>query len=282
VAAVTSAVWNLLLKQARDATAASAVAVAAAAVLFAPALAFGHLPAAAGPYLAGSAVLELTYFCLLSAAYRTAELSLVFPLARGAAPVVVLVLSGTLLGARAGGWEAVGVLLVAVGAAAVRGARAGGPAVGPRPRTRRPGRLSGAALALPIACCVAGYTLVDQHGVRLASPPAYFEVVLLCIAPPYLAVAAATRGLAALRAELRPAAAVRTVALGVLMAGGYLLVLESLRLAAAAPVAAVRESSVVIGTGLAAGVLRERVGPSRWAGALLVAGGVAVLALAGP
>jgi drug/metabolite transporter (DMT)-like permease len=70
-----------------------------------------------------------------------------------------------------------------------------------------------------------------------------------------------------------------TVLVGAASAGAYLLVLLALRLASAPAVAAVRETSVVIATALAAVVLRERVGPARFAGAALVAGGVALLAL---
>jgi uncharacterized membrane protein len=69
------------------------------------------------------------------------------------------------------------------------------------------------------------------------------------------------------------------VGIGAASAGAYLLVLLALRLASAPAVAAVRETSVVIATVLAALVLRERVSAVRVAGAVLVAAGVAVLAL---
>jgi drug/metabolite transporter (DMT)-like permease len=85
---------------------------------------------------------------------------------------------------------------------------------------------------------------------------------------------ARVRGRQALRRHIRP----RTAVIGIGVIGGYDLALFALRLASAAPVAAVRESSVVIGTGLAALVLRERVGWLRFGGACLVAAGVAVLA----
>ena len=62
------------------------------------------------------------------------------------------------------------------------------------------------------------------------------------------------------------------------MVGAYALVLAALRLAAAAAVAAVRESSIVLAVGLAALALREPVGPRRLAGAAVVSGGVALLA----
>lgn len=232
-------------------------------ILFSPSLAFGHIPLAAWPYIGASAALELTYFALLARAYRRAELSLVFPLARGLAPVLVLLIGLVALHDRASAGELAGVLLVAVGATAVRG-------------IRMRGGFADTGAALLIAVCIAGYTLVDKHGVSLASPAAYLEVVMLLLVLPYLALVARARGLEPLRRELRP----RTAIIGICVIGGYVLVLYGLRLAAAAPVAAVRESSVVIGTALAAIVLRERVGPARFCGACLVAAGVTVLAFA--
>jgi drug/metabolite transporter (DMT)-like permease len=263
LSAVSSAVWNLLVKQSRDTEAVTAVALAIGVILFSPALAFGHIPLAAWPYLVASAALEFIYFTLLAAAYRRAELSLVFPLARGMAPVLVLLIGLVALHDRASAGELAGVLLVAVGATAVRG-------------IRLTGGFADTGMALLIAVCIAGYTLVDKHGVALASPAAYLEVVMALLVLPYLALVARSRGLQPLRRELRP----RTAVIGIGIIGGYALVLYGLRLAAAAPVAAVRESSVVIGTALAAIVLRERVGPARFCGACLVAAGVTVLAFA--
>jgi drug/metabolite transporter (DMT)-like permease len=263
LSAVSSAVWNLLVKQSRDTEAVTAVALAIGVILFSPALAFGHIPLAAWPYLVASAALEFIYFTLLAAAYRRAELSLVFPLARGLAPVLVLLIGLVALHDRASAGELAGVLLVAVGATAVRGIRLAGG-------------FADTGIALLIAVCIAGYTLVDKRGVALASPAAYLEVVMALLVLPYLALVARSRGLRPLRRELRP----RTAIIGIGIIGGYALVLYGLRLAAAAPVAAVRESSVVIGTALAAIVLRERVGPARFCGACLVAAGVTVLAFA--
>jgi drug/metabolite transporter (DMT)-like permease len=85
----------------------------------------------------------------------------------------------------------------------------------------------------------------------------------------------ARRGRPALRAELNPA----SVVAGLLILSPYLLFLLALDLAPAAPVAAVRETSIVIATALGALVLKERVSPARWAGAFLVAVGVALVAV---
>jgi drug/metabolite transporter (DMT)-like permease len=69
------------------------------------------------------------------------------------------------------------------------------------------------------------------------------------------------------------------VAAGGAAFGAYTLVLVALKLAPAAAVAAVRESSVVIAAFLARGLLKEPVGPGRMAGAAAVAAGIALIAL---
>jgi uncharacterized membrane protein len=160
MSAVSSAVWNLLVKQADDTQAATAVAIVLGVIVFAPSLAFGRIPAAAWPFIAASAVLQLSYFALLAAAYQRAELSLIFPLARGLAPVLVLLIGLLALHVRASTGELAGVLLVAAGAVAVRG-------------IRRAGGFADTGVAVAIAVCIACYTLIDKHGVSLASPAAY-------------------------------------------------------------------------------------------------------------
>jgi drug/metabolite transporter (DMT)-like permease len=88
-------------------------------------------------------------------------------------------------------------------------------------------------------------------------------------------VVALRRGVRAIRGELT----VPTVGASVAAFGAYALVLAALRLAPAPEVAAVRESSIVIAALLAAVFLRERVSLKRLAGAVVVAGGVALIAL---
>jgi drug/metabolite transporter (DMT)-like permease len=256
-AAVLHAFWNLLLAGSRDTQATTVLVLGLSVVAAAPvaALTWDVEPAAL-PYLGASAALELVYFGLLAAAYARAELSVVYPLARGGAPVFVL-LGGIALGAVPTGAEIVGVLLVAAGVVLVRGLR-GGDRVG-------------TAFGLAIALCIAGYTLVDNAGIEHADPIAYLELVLI----PVAIAGAVAVGPARLRAAYRPAL------LPAALAGfaAYALVLAALKLAPAAPVAAVRETSVVIAVALAGVVLHERVGRGRLAGAIIVVAGVVLLAL---
>lgn len=262
-AAALHAVWNLLIARARDPEAATAVALVAAAIAFAPVAALTwDVDAGAWPYIVASATLELAYFALLAAAYRRSELGLVYPLARGLAPVFVLVAAAVVLGTDPSFGEVVGVAAITIGVFLVRW-------IG-RTADRR-----GTLFAAVIAGCIAAYTLVDKEGMQHAAPLPYLELVLAGPALVYAAGLASVRGRPAVRAEL----GVPAIAAGLAMFGAYAFVLAALDRAAAAPVAAVRETSVVLATVLAARVLHERVTPTRLAGSIVVAGGVAVLAL---
>jgi drug/metabolite transporter (DMT)-like permease len=129
-----------------------------------------------------------------------------------------------------------------------------------------------------IAAVIASYTLVDKRGLDYATPIAYLEVSMIAPAVLYAAWVARMRGGAvALRSELNRS----SVVAGIATFTAYALVLAALERASAASVAAVRETSVVIATLLAAVVLKEQVTPVRLTGAILVASGVALLAAGG-
>lgn len=256
-AAALHALWNLLLARQRDVEATTAVAFLVFAVaLVVPALATWRVDGSAWPYIAGSAALELAYLALLAAAYRHYELSLVYPLARGLAPVLALAVVVAATAARPSAGEIAGVVVVAAGILLVRG-------------LRRSGR--GVPLAVTIAATIAGYTVVDRYGIRHANAAPY---LLLVMAGPAL-VYPLLVGRARVRAAVQPVAAV----IGVASAATYLLVLLALRLASAPSVSAVRETSVVIAVVLARTFLGEAVGGRRVAGAVLVVAGIALLAL---
>ena len=254
-AACVHAVWNVLLARSPDVERVTAAALPVGLVVFAPAaIVWWRVQGAAVPFLVGSSALELAYFAL----------SLVYPLTRGLAPVLVLAASVAFLGTGASAGEVVGVVLVACGIVLVRGFRGG---------LRNPVELG---LTVAIACCIAGYTLVDRYGVKHANPLAYVELVL--VGPAVVYPALARRRRLAVAGPRSRVGLLSAVAAGAGMVGAYALVLAALRLASAAAVAAVRESSIVLAVGLAALALREPVGPRRLAGAAVVSGGVALLA----
>ncbi len=262
-AAVVHAGWNLLLSGEDDTYSATAAAIAMGTVAFAPvAVLSWRMDAAALPYVAGSSALEGLYLVLLATGYSVAAMGFVYPIARGSAPVLVLAVSVIALGASVSALGVAGVLLVALGIVLVRGLRTSGH--------RRD-----LALALGVGGCIAGYTLIDKHGVAHADPVAYLELVFGVTASVYVAGAWRARG----RAALLGAVSIRTLLAGLGFFGSYALILVALRLAPAASVAAVRESSVVIAAGALALGGRERVTAERLAGAVAVVSGIALIAL---
>jgi drug/metabolite transporter (DMT)-like permease len=260
-AAVLHALWNVLLARTRDPQAATAAAFCLAVAIWAPvAAARWRVEAGAWKYVAASAGFELAYVLLLGAAYAHAPLSVFYPIARGLAPVLVLVVAAVALGASTSWRQAVGVCAVGAGILLVRG--------------RRPDR-AGTVFGLTIAATIAGYTLVDNTGVTLADPLAYLEAVMVGPALLSAAVVGFRAGPAALRAGFRR----ETLLIAPLTLAPYALTLYALRLAPAAPVAAVRETSVLFAVVLAAAMLHERVTGRRTAGAAAVVAGVVLLAV---
>jgi drug/metabolite transporter (DMT)-like permease len=262
--AALHALWNALVAGARDTHVTTAVALTAGALLFAiPAALTWDVDSQAWPYIAASGALELLYFVLLAAAYSRADYTFVYPIARGVAPVLVLVISVLFLDAEVGLSAALGVLAVTGGVLLVRGVRAS------RAHT------AALAFALGVGACIAGYTLVDDHGVRHAAAIPYFECILVLVAIPYVSTIAVKRGMAPMRAAIDR----RSLPAGGAMVAAYVLVLAALERAEAAPVAALRETSVVMAAAGAAIAGRERVPAARIAGAAIVVAGIAAIAL---
>jgi drug/metabolite transporter (DMT)-like permease len=253
-AAFLHAGWNVLLAGARDTRSSTAgLLIWGVALLAVPALVTGGVSADAVPYIAASAVLELAYFVLLARAYDGGEVSVVYPVARGSAPVVVLVFSAIALKEGVAAGAVAGILCIAGGVLLVG--------------FRRLSALRDVWFGLAIGAVIASYTLVDSEGVERADPIAYLALVVAPCALVYPLVARA-----------RPDLGLRTAATAAATFGAFLMVLAAFRLAPAAPVAAVRESSVVIAALLAAVVLHERVDRGRLAGAVAVVVGVALIA----
>ncbi|HYR50210.1 MAG TPA: hypothetical protein VES90_08510 [Candidatus Eisenbacteria bacterium] len=272
--------WNVLIKVSGDPMATFRSATIAAALIVTPPTAVvwllagrPGLSAAAAGWCLLSVTLELAYLWLLSTAYRRGELSAVYPIARGSAPLLAVGAGLGLLHERLSGVQLTGVALLLLGILTVTFSQASGRATIP---------------ALLTGVSIAAYTAVDRIGVRLSTPWLYgwLLVVLLAVSVPvsmWLADRlAATRGAVAAAAGAPPTAPGlgQAVVIGLFMWVGYLLVLWALSLAPISVVAPVRETAVV---GVAVwGVwrLRETRGAAmKLSGALATLVGVALLAL---
>ena len=260
-AAVLHAFWNLVIAGSKDTQATTALAIGVGVLVVLPfALLRWDVKPEVWPFVIASSVLELAYFWLLTTAYDRAEMSLTYPIARGAAPVIVLLVAVLFLSVPTSIVQASGIGLVAVGVVLVRGLRGGA-------------KWSDVALALVIGSIIAGYSLVDNQGVRYADPIAYIALILIGPAIVGLVYIASRGGVE----RLRRAASWRSVAGGVGTMAAYTLVLFAFRLASAPSVAAVREVGVVFATIGGAVFLKERVSPSRLIGSVVVAVGIALV-----
>jgi uncharacterized membrane protein len=261
-AAFLHAGWNVLLAGSRDTARATGGLLVWGVVLLAPfALLFGDVSASALPFVAASAALELAYFWLLARAYRDGSVSVVYPVARGVAPALVLVVAVLGLGKGVGWLAAVGVLAVSAGVLlVVRADFTANSAV-------KSAQMRDLGFGLAIAAAIAAYTLVDAEGVEHADPLAYLALVIAPCALLFPAVV-----------DTRPALNARSALTAAATLGAYLMVLAALRLAPAAPVAATRESSIVIAALLAAAFLHERLTAQKLIGAVTVAAGVVAIA----
>ena len=222
----------------------------------------GGVSSEAVPFIAASACLELIYFVLLARAYDGGEVSVIYPIARGSAPVVVLVFGAVALSENVPLGAAVGVLAIAAGVLLV-----GLVDLRTRAGTQIDSPLRDVWFGLAIGLVIASYTLVDSEAVEHADPIAYLALVIAPCALVYPFVA-----------RMRPDLSPRTALTAAATFGAFLMVLAAFRLAPAAPVAAVRESSVVIATLFAAVFLHEAVSAWRIAGAGCVVAGVAAIA----
>jgi uncharacterized membrane protein len=256
---VLHAAWNLLLGRARDVQAAAAATFLLSFAIAAPfAVVWWHADLSVWPYALASGFFEAVYVVALAYAYRTGEVSFVYPLTRGLAPVLTLLVAVAFLGHGATAGEAAGVVLVGLGVVLVRGPGGAGD-------TR------GLLLVATIAAAIAAYTLVDKVGIHRAGALTYFVLVL---AGPNL-VYPALVGFGAMRREL----GVGVGAAAAANLGSFVLGLLALRRGGAAPVLAVRSTSIVFATFLAGRVLAEEVAVGRLIGSLLVFGGVVLLAV---
>jgi drug/metabolite transporter (DMT)-like permease len=280
-AALIHAGWNLLAKKAPDPAAFLFLATAAAALMGLPLAAFGvatgQVPAAAWAAIGASAVAEALYVRLLAAGYRRGDLSVVYPVARGSAPLLVALLAGPLLGEWLAPLGAAAVGLIGGGIALIAGGGLG------RQADRRRA-WAGVLLGVLVGACATAYSLIDRVGVALVPPFVYLPLhttgAALLLAPGWLRCAERRR-------RLREAcgagpAALRVALVGAGMFGAYGLVLTAMRLAPVAYVVAGREIAIVFGAVLGAVVLREPVTPLRAAGAVVITAGVALLALGRP
>jgi len=244
--------WNALVKSGSDRFLDTVLVVTGAAIVAALILPFLPLPASrCHPYLVASMLIHIAYYTLLAMAYHRGDLSLVYPLMRGTVPAITAVTAAILLGEWPGwgGWLGVflisgGVLLLAADSHRTAGSRR-----------------SAILVALLNAGLVVVFTVVDGVGARRSGNAfSYTGWMLFFTGLILFGIALGTRRRTLIRHGLR------NWWKGLLGGSGtlasYSLALWAMTHADIALVSALRETSIVFGTLIAAFVLRERI--TRW------------------
>ncbi|MBH1935376.1 EamA family transporter [Streptomyces sp. AV19] len=273
-AAVTHAGWNAIAHGIRDQLVAFTLVGLGNALCGAALLLFAPPPdPASWPYLGASAVLHVLYMTLLMRSFSLGDFGQMYPIARGTAPLAVTVLAALFAGELPDGWQLAGVAVASAGLVGVAlwGVRGGGG-----------GSVDGTAVlaAVGTGLAIAGYTVVDGLGVRHSGSSLGFTAWLMILegAPiPLYALAVRRR---ALVADARPFA-VRGLFGGALSVFAYGLVLWAQTRAELAPVAALRESSIIVGAAIGTVLFKERFGAPRVAAAALLVVGIGLMLHAG-
>jgi drug/metabolite transporter (DMT)-like permease len=270
-AAARHALWNSLVKSASDKLLSAAVvalwcgvaAVVATLVLPQPA-------AAAFPFIVASALIHIVYFILVGQLYRSADLSVAYPIMRGLAPLIAAVIALATLGEAPGPIASLGVAALVMG---VLGMGASGFAHG---RINRPTIL----VALANSAVIATYSVIDGQGARLSGAGSAFAVAYnswadALTALAYLPIILFLRGrsaVAAFTGDWR-----RGLIGGLAAFLGYAIVIWAMTRAPIASVAALRETSVVFAAVIGVVALGEPFHAQRAIAVLVVLAGIILL-----
>jgi drug/metabolite transporter (DMT)-like permease len=263
LAAVAHATWNALIKSAADRMLMMA-AIRLVGLLFGLAvLPFVPWPSGIAIKWLGLACLaNFAYHGLLVQSYRVGDLSLVYPLARGSSPVLLALIAFVAIDERLASAQIAAVMLITGGILAlVIGKSSDRTAVG---------------FALATGLSIATYSFFGGLGVRSSASVLGFQAWLEILTGLGILIFAAFSRWGQIPAFVRTSGSMGLFA-GVLSVSGYLVFLAAAKVLPFAPVAALRECSLIFGT-IGAVLLKEPFGARRIAAAVLVTSGVIALA----
>ena len=271
VAALSSALihasWNAALKGGRGDRIADAFLIAAGGMLTWGVVAaiWGAPEPEAWPFLIASVLIHLVYWFALFSAYDAGDMSHIYTLSRGSAPLLVAIGAALTAAEIPPPIKMAGIALVSIGVLCV----------GISPRAP----LKATLWALGIGLCISAYSLVDALGARVSgSALVYVAWTSGIMGVPMIAFAFWRRGPRLLKdAGVAP---IRGLAIGIISFLGYGLVLWAQTFAPIAQVTALRETSVLFAALLGTWLLKERFGLQRGLGTLVIVAGVMALRLA--
>jgi len=267
LSAVAHASWNALVKNAGDRLlmmgAIRAVGLTYGLVM----LPFVPWPSAVTVgWLTCATVAVFAYYGLLIQSYRIGDMSLVYPIARGSAPILLALIAFLTIDERLSSLQIAAVTLTSAGILML--------VVG------KGGDRIAIAVAIATGISIAAYSFFGALGVRASTDVLGFQAWLEILTGIGMVSFIAIRRGSAIGAFIRVHYPMGLLA-GVLSVAGYLAYLAAAQILPLGPVSALRESSVIFGTVIGAIALREGFAARRIAAAIMVTSGVVALALAG-
>jgi len=278
VAAFLHASWNYLAKKSSNKMAFIWWAILFSNIIFLPMFIYFWPTVTISPVgwmcIAATGILHAFYFWFMGAAYERGDLSLVYPLSRGSGPLFVPILAVILMHEQLSFLGVFGIILVIFGIYVIH-LRSFSVQSFLEPFLSMRG--SASLWALCTGGAIAGYSLVDKVGVTLVYPPVYiylmFVITLLLLSP---FVFARNRMYLKKEWEINK---LNIIIVGFLDLFTYLLVLFALRISKVSYVAAAREVSIVFSAFLGIMLLQEKNASQKFAGAVLISLGVALIGL---
>ena len=274
-AAMMHTIWNLLVKRAKEKQVFIWCSLIVGTIIFSPLLLTSSISLfSVWPYVLSSAFVEAIYYITLIRAYEHGDFSLVYPMARGAAPAFLFVWATLFLGERPRLFGLMGVALLVFGLIVVGG------------KTwwtlRKSTGFSKSALllALGVACCISVYTTIDGAAVHHISPLSY-TILVIALAAVFITPTVLKRyGKRAIADEWRTNW-IRIALVGLFTLLAYILVLKAYSIARVSYAGSVREISVVFAAFVGWRWLGESFGAIRLIGAVFILAGILVIAFAG-
>ena len=267
LAALLHASWNAFVKQNGDRVLFMAVMMAGSGLAAFMIVPFLDAPARESwPYVATSVVLHIGYPLFLLTAYKFGDLSHVYPLARGSAPLIVALVSATVIGEALSAQSVFAVIIMAAGIMSLSLTRGAQNLWNPK----------AVFFALGTGIFIAAYTLTDGIGARLAgSAHSYAAWMMGLEGIPFLAVVLIRRGKRALpqiRNMWKTA-----VLMGLMSLAAYWSVIWAMTVAPIALVAAIRETSIIFALLFGVFFLKERLSLLKLASTFMTLFGVVLL-----
>lgn len=269
IAALLHASWNGLLKHSRNRLRSLfinrlvAVPIGAALIVYLP-----SIDERAWPYLIAATAIHLVYFWSLLRAYKHGDFSQVYPISRGIAPLIVLIIGFTFLSEPVSIATSCGIVLISIGIMLLA-------------RTDNNKSLKPLVFALITGCCIASYTLVSGTGVRISQSFLIYVAWLEALSGLLFAMFVLVIRYRQLElSQLSWPIARMDLLSGVMATGGFAVALWAMTKVPIAAVAALRETSVIFAAIIGWILLNENYGKKRvFASVLVFLGIIALLEL---